>query len=231
VALSPGIPTSFVPKQPVQPVRRPMQSGTNLFLIVSLVIAGIVALVAVGTFLYGRFLSQALVSKQAQLATAQGQVDENTIEDFVRLRDRLASAKGLMSNHVVLSNFFDTLETLTLQGVRFDTMKLTIAGDNTAELEMSGTAKSFNALAAQSNAFAGEKRIKRAIFSDITVTTTKLVSFKMTGDIDSKLILEGNAPLKAASAQPPVQTTVATTSVRLPTQTASVSTTTATTTP
>lgn len=192
-----------------------MQSGTNLFLIVSLAIAGIVVAIALGTFLYGKYLDQTLASKQAQLTQAQSRVDENTIEDFVRLRDRLASAKTLLSDHIVLSNFFDTLETLTLQGVRFDDLKLAVAGDNTAKLEMSGTAKSFNALAAQSNAFAGEKRIKRAIFSDITVTSTKLVSFKMTADIDSKLIVEGNAPLQAGTAPTtPVTQTVATSTVQ-----------------
>lgn len=174
-----------------------MQSGTNLFLIVSLIIAGVVAAIALGTFAYGKFLDRTLAGKQAQLAQAQSQVDEDTIQDFVDLRDRLASVKGLLTNHVVLSRFFDTLEALTLQDVRFNEMKMTVAGDNTAELQMSGTASSFNALAAQSNAFASEKRIKRAIFSDITVTSSKLVSFTMTGDVDSRLILEGAAPVQA----------------------------------
>lgn len=193
-----------------------MQSGTNLFLIVSLIVAGVVVAIAVGTFLYGKYLDRTLASKQALLAQAQNQVDENTIEEFVRLRDRLASAKGLLTDHIVLSNFFDTLETLTLQGVRFDGLTLSVAGDNTAQLQMSGTAKSFNALAAQSNAFAGEKRIKRAIFSDITVTSAKLVTFKMTADIDPKLVIEGNAPLKATTQAPvtPVTQQTATTSVQ-----------------
>lgn len=201
-----------------------MQSGTNLFLVVSLIIAGVVVALAAGTFLYNRFLLQTLASKQTQLSQAQGQVDENTIEDFVRLRDRLSTSKGLLTNHVVLSQFFDTLEALTLQGVRFDDMKLTVAGDKSAKLEMSGTAKSFNSLAAQSNALAGEKRIKRAIFSDITVTAGKLVSFKMTADVDSKLVVEGNAPLHsntAPAATAPVKSTVATTTgVTAPAKTA-----------
>lgn len=198
-----------------------MQSGTNLFLIVSLIVAGIVVAIAAGTFLYGKYLDRTLASKQTQLSQAQSRVDENTIEDFVRLRDRLASVKGLLNDHVVLSNFFDALETLTLQGVRFDGLTLSVAGDNTAKLQMSGTAKSFNALAAQSNAFAGEKRIKRAIFSDITVTSAKLVTFKMTADIDPKLILEGNAPLQGVAPQAPVTpvTQTATTSVQTKTAT------------
>lgn len=183
-----------------------MQSGTNVFLIISLIIAGLVAALAVGTFLYGRYLDQTLAGKQTQLAQAQSQVDENSVEDFVRLRDRLVSAKTLLNDHVVLSQFFDSLESLTLQNVRFTDMTLTVAGDNTAQLQMSGTAKTFNALAAQSNAFASDKDIKRAIFSDITLTDTKQVSFKMTADIDSKLILEGNNPLTATSAQSQTQT-------------------------
>lgn len=207
MALSPGIPTSFVPKQPVQPVKRPMRSGTNVFLVVCLIIAGLVVALAVGTFLYGRYLDSALASKQAQLAQAQSQVDQNSVQDFVRLRDRLTTAKTLLSTHVVLSQFFDRLEALTLQNVSYSNMTLTVAGDNTAQLQMTGTAKSFNALAAQSNAFASEKSIKRAIFSNITVTNGNQVSFQLTADIDSSLILEGNAPLAASAAQTVTQQT------------------------
>jgi len=225
MALSPGIPTSFVPKQPVQ-VKRPMSSGTNVFLGVTLVIAGIVIALAVGVFLYGKYLDRALAGKEAQLAQAQSQVDENTVQDFVRLRDRLVASKTLLSQHIVLSKFFDRLESLTLQNVRFTGLTMTVASDNTAELQMAGTAKSFNALAAQSNAFAGEKGIKRAIFSDITVTKDNQVSFKMTGDVDSSLILEGNTPLKnskAAASAPaaitvPVKTIGASSSSSTPTQ-------------
>ena len=215
MALSPGIPTSFVPRQPVQPTRRPTSSGTNLFLIASLIIAGLVIAVAVGVFAYNKFLLHTLASKQAELTTAQSQVDENTVEDFIRLRDRLANGKDLLDNHVVLSQFFDALESLTLQNVQFTDMKLSVAGDHTATLEMTGTAKNFNALAAQSNAFAADKRIKRAIFSDITITDSKLVSFKLSADVDSELITQGatvSAPATTSDSSVPATVTSTTTS-------------------
>lgn len=194
-----------MPKQPVQPVKRPMSSGNNVFLVACFVIAGIVVALAIGTFLYGKYLDSTLASKQAQLAQAQSQVDENTVQEFVRLRDRLNITKTFLSNHIVLSRFFDRLEALTLQNVSYTGMTLTVAGDNTAQLQMAGAAKSFNALAAQSNAFASEKSIKRAIFSNITVTKDNQVSFKLTADIDSSLTLQGNTPLNAAAAQPITQ--------------------------
>lgn len=204
MAISPGIPTSFVPKQPVQPVaNRPMRSSNNVFLIVSLVIFAIVAVLAAGTFAYDRYLTHELATKKADLATAQSKVDENTIEEFVRLRDRLSNGESLLTNNVTLSQFFDVLENLTLQNVRFNSMKLVVANDHTATIDITGTAKNFNTLAAQSNAFATEKRIKRAIFSAITLTQDKLVGFRLTADLDPKIVVAGSG-VNAAGA--PIQT-------------------------
>lgn len=208
MALSPGIPTSFVPKQPVQSfANRPMREGNNLFLIVSLILAGVVALVAAGVFAYDQYLIHTLASKQAQLAAAQGSVDDNTIEEFIRLRDRLSNGEDLLTNHIQLSQFFDVLGNLTLQNVRFNSLKLVVAGDHTATIDVTGTAKTFNALAAQSNAFATEKRIKRAIFSGITVDSSKLVAFRLTADIDPRLIIAGPAVTSAGAPITPVTTT------------------------
>ncbi len=195
MALSPGIPTSFVPRQPVQPsANRQMRGGSNIFLIFSLVVLGIVVAMAVGVFVYSKYLTNSLQTKSDQLATAQKQVDQNTIEDFVRLRDRLNNGSDLLTNHVMLSQFLDTLERLTLANVRFNSMKLVVAGDHTAKIDITGSAKTFNALAAQSNAFAGEKLIKRAIFSAITLSDSKLVTFRLTADIDPRLVIAGTGP-------------------------------------
>ncbi len=179
-----------------------MSSGTNIFLFVSLAVALIAVVMAVGVFLYSKYLTSTLASKQTQLAAAQSQVDEDQVEEFIRLRDRLSNGRDLLNNHVELSQFFDALESLTLQNVRFDSLKLTIAEDRTAQLIMSGTAKNFNALAAQSNLFAGDKRIKRAIFSDISLSDDKLVSFTLTADVDSKLVVEGKDPGITAGPEP-----------------------------
>ncbi|MEO6536067.1 MAG: hypothetical protein ABIT47_00085 [Candidatus Paceibacterota bacterium] len=203
MAISPGIPTSFVPRQPVQPsAQRSMRGGNNIFLIISLVILGIVVAMAVGVYAYDKYLTNSLQSKADQLVTAQKQVDQNTIEDFVRLRDRLNNGTDLLTNHIVLSHFLDTLEKLTLANVRFNSMKLAVAGDHTAKIDITGSAKTFNALAAQSNVFAGEKLIKRAIFSGITLSDAKLVTFRLTADLDPKLVIAGTGPGAAPGADP-----------------------------
>ncbi|HEY4489183.1 MAG TPA: hypothetical protein VJA87_01740 [Candidatus Paceibacterota bacterium] len=188
MALSPGIPTSFVPKQPAPQTRRP-SGGHNLFLVAAVFIFGLSIIAAIGTFAYDRYLSHALEVKAAELADAQRQVNEEQVEEFVRLRDRLTYGRDLLDSHVALSQVFDVLEAQTLLSVRFSSLDLTVADDKTAQIEIEGVARNFNALAAQSNAFAAEKGIRRAIFSGIVVNDNNTVSFRLTADLDSRLLI------------------------------------------
>ncbi len=182
------IPTSFVPKQPVQGGTKFTKTGGNTFLFLSLVILGIAILGMGGVFGYERFLLGVRDSKSAELKAAQASIDSSSVEEFIRTRDRFTSAKGLLDSHVAATNFFNLLESITLQTVRFNNLTLTLTDDRAAQIDMSGTARTFNALAAQSSVFAGEKRIKRAIFSDIKVNPDKTVSFALAADLDPKLL-------------------------------------------
>lgn len=193
MAIPPTIPTSFVPKQPVTTGMRRPQSGVNVFLIIAGIVLGVAALGAGGVFGYKLYLENVRNAKAAELQRAQDAINEDTIEGFVRLRNRLESASTLLNQHVYTSQFFDVLETRTLQSVRFSSLTLSVLDDRSAEIQMEGVARSFNALAAQSEAFASEKRIKRAIFSSITVNTTGSVSFELTAELDPKLVLASDA--------------------------------------
>jgi hypothetical protein len=217
VALSPGIPTSFVPRQATSDQRRPRTAGHNLFLVIAMFIFGLSIIAAIGTYAYDRYLTHALQVKAEDLANAQKDVNQDQVENFVRLRDRLTYGQDLLNNHVALSQVFDVLEAQTLASVRFSTLDLTVADDHTAHIDITGTAKNFNALAAQSNAFAAEKGIRRAIFSGIVVNANKTVNFKLTADLDSKLLISqgtGTPPPATLSvpavAPTPVQTAPAT---------------------
>jgi len=173
--------------------RRP-KSGSNLFLLISLGIAGLSVLTAGATFGYKLYLENAHAAKAAELTAAEQAINMDTVEDFIRLRNRLVSAQTLLNQHVLVSQFFDVLESRTLETVRFSSLTLQVADDRSAEITMDGVARSFNALAAQSEALAAERHIKRAIFSGISVNTNGTVSFKLSAEIDPRLILASGAP-------------------------------------
>jgi hypothetical protein len=174
-----------------------------MFLIVAFIVAGIVILMAVGVFSYGLFLRHEADAKAAQLQAEQAKVSQDTVQGFIRLKNRLGSAEDILNQHVMLSQFFDVLERTTLASVRFSSLGITLNPDHSADIKMTGLARDFNSLAAQSAAFATEPRIKQAIFSGINADKTG-VSFSVVAKLDPKLVVIGSAAAAVAPAVQPV---------------------------
>jgi len=175
-------------------------------------VAGVSVLSAGAAFGYNLYLKGALERKSAQLAEAQSDVSIDTVEGFIRLKNRLSSVEQLLDQHVYLTEFLDVLELRTLQTVRFSSLSVSVSPDRSALIEMEGTARSFNALAAQSSEFAAEKNIKRAIFSGISVNENGTVAFSLTATVESRLITSAeilpgipntSVPAPASAAVPP----------------------------
>jgi Tfp pilus assembly protein PilN len=178
------------------------------------IFALVVAVVgAGGTFGYKAYLDTVTTARQLRLEAAEKSIDPAAVEDYIRLRNRIKVANVILNRHIVTSQFFTTLESLTLQNVRFQTLQLDIEDDRTAAIEMQGSARSFNALAAQSAAFANEKQIKRAIFSGITADKNGVVKFSLSAELGPKLVLTTPEAV-AAEIPPPVN--IATTSAPFP---------------
>lgn len=184
------IPTSFVPKQPVRTASQPQyqRGGGNTFLYVSFLVLLVVIIASGAVFAYQQYLTSARNAKAEEVKQAQERINNATVEDFIQTRNRFIAASTLLDKHVTLSSFFSLLESLTLETVRFNSFNFKRAEDGTAEIIMDGVARSFNALAAESSIFAGEKRIKRAIFSDISVDQNNSVTFSLSAELDPRLI-------------------------------------------
>lgn len=188
--LPPTIPTSFVPHPSGATPRRFHFDFTGAFGFVSYAILGIVFVLALGVFAYGRILAGNLSAKDTALAEAEASIDPVTVENFVRLRDRLDSGAALLTGHIAFSNFFALIETLMPSTARFTSLHLAANDEGGVKLEGAGVARSFNALAAASAAFATDGRIKDAIFSNIVVSSKDgSVSFALSAMLDPKLVV------------------------------------------
>ncbi len=186
MALSPTIPTSFVPR-PGAP-HRFRTDFIGAFSFLAYTVLGIVFLIALGVFIYGRVLAAEKASKDRDLSAAVAAIDPNTAESFVRLHDRLVSSKALLDNHIAFSNVFSLLEKILPTTVRFTSLHMFVDSTGAARIEGTGTAKSFNALAAASAAFATDGNIKDAIFSSIKVNKDASVSFLLAAGLDPKIV-------------------------------------------
>lgn len=192
-----NIPTSFVPKKPLRQVKRKSHAGTSVFsiagiliLVASIVLAGLV-------FGYNIFLKEELTKKTNQVAALQASINEKSVEDLSRLSDRIKIGQGLVENRVATSQVLDFLQTNTLQNVQFKELQLT-EDQNEFVFEAGGVAKSFNAMAYQSEVFAKSSLIKDQIFSDIKVDENGNVTFKFSGRILPADILASKSNLDIA---------------------------------
>ena len=211
--LPPTIPTSFVPHSVPTASRGSRVDFTGVFSFIAYTILLVVFALAIGVFFYGRILASDQTSKDSQLATAEAAIDPATAENFVRLRNRIVSGEKLLAGHIAFSGFFSALENLVPTTVRFNSLHLSIDNSGAVKLEGSGMAKSFNALAVASTAFAKDGRIKNAIFSNIVVSQRdSSVSFSITATLDPKLVAFSPKAYVAAPSVPvaPVTTSVAT---------------------
>lgn len=187
--LPPTIPTSFVPHSASAAARRFRSDLTGAFGFFAYAVLGMVFLLALGVFFYGRLLTSTKSAKDAALRSAEAAVDPATVESFVRLRDRLSSGATLLANHTALSGFFSLLSSIAPVTVRFTSLHLLLDTKGKVVLEGTGVARSFNALAVASGAFAVDGRIKDAIFSNIVVSQRDgSVSFALSATLDPILV-------------------------------------------
>lgn len=205
MALPPTIPTSFVPKQPVATQARRKRAPLGIFYYGALFLVGVAVVGAGLTFGYSTYLNSLRDARKATLASAEDNISKAEVEDFIRLRNRIQASEALLNQHVVISRFFDVLEETTLKNVRFQSLTASVGNDRVTKIEMRGIARSFNALAAESSAFAAEKRIKRAIFSNISADKNGVVTFALKAELDSKLVtLSGDARVQENAQAPNV---------------------------
>ncbi len=192
MALPPTIPTSFVPKQPVVP--RSAHTGFNPFLFASYIIFTVWIVVAALMFAYQWYLTRQSEAKATEVTVAQNSIDEASVTQFIRLRDRFTVAQQTLDQHITLSKFFDRLEAITIQNVSITSLKVTVQENRTAKIEMKGVAKNFNALAAQSSAFAADPDIRSAIFSGFSLDNANgTVSFQVNADVNTSLLTQSAA--------------------------------------
>ena len=189
MALLPTIPTSFVPHSASSSPRKLRTDLTSAFGVLIYLILAIVFALAIGVFFYGRILASDQAKKDTALKAAESGIDVNTVNTFVRLRDRLSSGQKLLANHVALSGFFTLFGTLVPSTVRFKSLHVLVDDSGTIKIDGTGTAKNFNALAATSASFAHDGHIKDAIFSGININTKdNSVSFALTATVDPKVV-------------------------------------------
>lgn len=188
--MDPKFASSFIPKRSLEKVAKGARGSRAIGIVplVSLIIfLGAIAL-SVGVFLYEQFLVQNINRKERDLTSAREVLRSPLIDELVRLDARIEAAKAVLGNHLVLTAFFDLLGQKTLSNVRFTNFSYERKDDGTIGVSMNGSARSFNAVAVQSEVFGDDRLIKNPLFSNLNVDQNGNVVFTFTASIDPRLL-------------------------------------------
>ncbi len=186
--MDPQVQASFIPKKSLDVSASRSGGSFGLVFLIALLVF-IASLVAAGSaFLYTQYLNTSLASKTKSLALAEGAFDPGTIQELVRIDNRLTQSKTLLAKHVAVSNIFTFLSQQTLEQVSFSNFEYILGEDGIAKISLKGTANSFATVALQSDQFGGNKLLKNVVFSDITVDTSGKVGFAVIADLDPSIV-------------------------------------------
>jgi nitrate reductase NapE component len=180
--------TSFIPKTNLEPVRGAVKRPMGLFAFLATIIFFISAVIAAGAFGWDKYLEGKKTQMQADLEKNIKAFEPQTIEQYVRLDNRINASKELLAKHVAVSYVFDFLQDKTLQSVGFTDFKYNVGADGTALLSLNGVAKSYNAVAYQSTVFGNERALKGPIFSNLDLDNSGNVVFNFTTNVDPGFI-------------------------------------------
>lgn len=194
--------TSFIPKEALAGQRNTRAPSANPFFLLNIVAAAILfatVVASVGLFLFQSYTAQSIAAKNESLNRQRSAFEPATILELLRLEARIGASEELLGKHTALSLLFDDLEARTNTNVRFRDFSF---DNNGAEyvLTMDGIAKSFNAVALQSDSFGKSTLLSDPIFSNLNLDDTGNVVFNFTATVEIARINYALAAAQAATA-------------------------------
>ncbi len=191
--MEPTIPTSFIPKKPVDTgtvtsVHHSRSVGLLSLLTFVIVVGTGLAFGAV--YLYEKQLTAQKSKLSQSISDARDGIGTEFVADMKRLDARIAGVKDLIKNHIVVTPIFEALQATTLRSVQYKDFGYSIKTDpatkvSTVVADLSGTAKNYATIALQSDAFATNSLIKNPVFSNLTVDDkTRTINFKLTFSVN-----------------------------------------------
>lgn len=182
--------TSFIPKKPITEDHGE-GSGISLFLLLAIILFIVSVALAGGIWIWKNSLLSQIETHKQELAAAKASYEEGTINELIRLDDRINLSNDLLKKHLAISPIFLLLEKNTLKSVRIKTFKFSYAGSDKIKIDLAGTAQSYEALSKQSDAFGADHlrdKLSQPVISDFSPTADGSISFNFNALVNSNLI-------------------------------------------
>ncbi len=181
--------TSFIPKKPLLAHEgHTAKSGASLFMAIATFIF-ILSIAGAGvTFAAKVVLLKSQEKLKIDLAENEKRFNVPLITLLTRANAKIDLANQLTKNHIAVSEIFNIISRLTIDGVKFSSFEF-LATDKSYRIKMKGIANSFNSVAFQSDVFGSSQKygtnkvIKNPVLSDLSVDPNGNVLFNFSAEL------------------------------------------------
>lgn len=208
--MEPRFNTSFIPKQtlsqaaPASTPRVSHAAGPRSWgMLLTFVVFIIAVLISGGLLAYRWYLSNDIENMLQTLDNERQAFQPALIKELVRLDTRINSAQAILAGHLAPSRLMELLEDTTLSSVRFTDFTYASISANQIAVELSGTARSFESVALQSDVFGGNEHFRSPVFSGIDLDESGSVVFKVSMNVSPDLLRYADTVVAAPASQSP----------------------------
>lgn len=203
--------TSFIPKKPLVEERVVREKSVNIFSFLATIIFFASLVAAGGVYFYKIVLTKDVAAMSEQLNLAKEAYDPKLITELQNLDKRINASEEILSNHIVLSPLFKSLQQVTLKSIRFTKFDYSISSENGGGIlvKMVGQTSSqggYNAIALQSDLLAKNKYIKDPVFSNLNLDEKGAVTFDLSFTVDRSFLSYGSGVNQTASLEKELNT-------------------------
>jgi len=186
--------TTFIPKKNLSGVKpqesKKSKARRSLFGIIALLLFVTALVSTVGVFLYKARVVAVINSRIDSINRAEKAFEPAAILELKKLDIRLRAGTTLLSQHVEVSDFLESLAESTLPDVSFNTFGFQHSPE-ASEVSMSGEARGYLQIAQQSDIFEENDYIQNHIFSDFARTETGRITFSLQFTLNPELMIFG----------------------------------------
>jgi len=170
--------TTFIPKKPLTqtPSEQRRQEATRgkrpvgLFTVLTTFLFFLALRASVGTYLYGNYIDDRIVSKRNEIQRAEQLISPTFISDLQKLDERLIASKNLLNQHPSLVSIYGLLSDLVIPDIEFNSLAYVDAEGNGSLFTLKGSAPDFVTIAQQSQVLGESEHVRDHFFSNFSDT-------------------------------------------------------------
>ncbi|MFT7328336.1 MAG: hypothetical protein ACI870_000527 [Crocinitomicaceae bacterium] len=186
--------TTFIPKRNLSGAKAPeskkSKAARSLIGLIALLLFFTALVATAGVYIWKARLAAVVNSRINSINLAEKAFEPAVILDLKKLDIRLQAGTKLLSQHVAISDFLESLAESTLPDVSFSGFSTSLDLEG-AEVSMEGEARGYLQIAQQSDVFEDNQYIQNHIFSNFSLTDVGRITFSLQFTINPELISFG----------------------------------------